>query len=142
MAKGRQPATDLSRQAFFNLSYKRNLARFFYLFCVMEDRMDILKTEKTLISVLELKRLLVELRDKGQQVCFRYRLLGEMWVPNFMRVIQVADSNALFVDDQKNIVLAVSDIANIMQFELDHRFQNFHPHFHYNVHPTEIPNYR
>ena len=89
-----------------------------------------------LISTLELKRLLFDLKDKRPDVCIRFRLLGEMWAENFMRVIMVTEKGAIFNDESINEFVNVSDIANIMQFEIDNRFQNFQPHYHYEVKPV------
>ena len=86
-----------------------------------------------LISTLELKRLLFDLKDKRPDVCIRFRLLGEMWAENFMRVIMVTEKGAIFNDESINEFVNVSDVANIMQFEIDNRFQNFQPHYHYEV---------
>jgi hypothetical protein len=91
------------------------------------------KSDQAMISVLELKRLLIELREKRVNVCIRPRLIGEMWYPQFMRVASFTERGVLFHDENANRVMSVSDISAIMQFELDQRFQNFQPFFHYGV---------
>ncbi len=88
---------------------------------------------KSLISVLELKRLLVDLKDKRPDICFRYRLLGEMWVTHCIRVLYVGERSLLLNDEVNNRLISLSDLSAIMQFELDAPFQGFQPHFHYNV---------
>ena len=88
-----------------------------------------------LMSVLELKRLLVDLQDKRPDICVRYRLLGEMWVVNAMRVIKVTDKGVMLNDEQNNHLVNVPDLSSIMQFEIDAPFQGFQPHFHYDVRP-------
>ena len=88
---------------------------------------------QNLIYVLELKRLLIELKEKRPDICFRYRLLGELWAPNFSRVIRVTDKGVLLNDEVSNKLITVHDLSMIMQFEIDNRFQNFQPHFHYDV---------
>ena len=37
--------------------------------------------------------------------------------------------------DGKDILLGVSDLKNIIQFEIEKPFQDFAPHFHYEVVP-------
>jgi hypothetical protein len=86
------------------------------------------------ISGLELKQLLILLL-KNDRICFRFRLLGEMWMQNLMTVTAVNEKTALFYDDGENKYYLVR-YNSIMQFEIDHRFQNFQPHFHYNVQPS------
>jgi hypothetical protein len=92
---------------------------------------------KNLISVLELKRLLIDLKDKRPDICFRYRLLGEMWVTNCTSVLYVGDRGLLLNDEVSNKLISISDLSAIMQFELDAPFQGFQPHFHYDVSGVE-----
>jgi hypothetical protein len=99
----------------------------------MNPLLNISETAKSLISVLELKRLLVDLKQKRPDICFRYRLLGEMWMTNAMRVISVTEKGVLLNDEPTNKLLTISDLSLIMQFEIDAPFQGFQPHFHYHV---------
>jgi hypothetical protein len=92
---------------------------------------------KNLISVLELKRLLIDLKDKRPDICFRYRLLGEMWVTNCTSVLYVGDRGLLLSDEVSGKLISISDLSAIMQFELDAPFQGFQPHFHYDVSAAE-----
>jgi hypothetical protein len=92
---------------------------------------------KNLISVSELKQLLLHLRHERPDICMRYRLLGEMWGVNFMNVKHVTPKSVLLTNLPNNSFVLISDISMIMQFELDNSFQGFQPHFHYNVHAYE-----
>jgi hypothetical protein len=92
--------------------------------------------DEAVISVIGLKRLLVELADKRPNVCIRPRLMGEMWWPVFMRVVATTEKGVLLQDEDSGRFVSVSDISYVMQFELDNRFQNFQPHFHYEVRIT------
>jgi hypothetical protein len=94
------------------------------------------KNEESIISVIGLRRLLVELAEKRPNVCIRPRLMGEMWLPVFMRVVAATDKGVLLQDEDTGRFVSVSDISYVMQFELDNRFQNFQPHFHYEVRIT------
>ena len=89
---------------------------------------------KTLISVLELKQLLIELRDKRSNICFRYRPLGEMWKQNFMSILDVTEKSVVLNDEISNKLIFL-DLSVVMQFEIDAAFQNYQPHFHYEVTP-------
>src|SRR5438045_3003747 len=95
----------------------------------------IMSETQNLISVLELKRLLIDLKDKRPDICIRFRLLGEMWLINFMRIVLVSEKGVVLSDDTTNDLFTIPDLSNIMQFEIDNRFQNFQPHFHYEVKP-------
>ena len=89
------------------------------------------------VSVLELKRLLIDLRDKRPDICVRFRLLGEMWFPHFMRIIIVTERGVLLNNEVSDQLVRVYDLGNVMQFEIDHTFQNFKPHFHYSINHSE-----
>ena len=91
------------------------------------------------ISVLELKRLLVLMAENAHAVCFRYRLIGQMWVSSFMRVIHLTDKGVVLRDDSKGQVVSIPHLKMIIQFELDGSLHTFQPYFHYNVthHPDE-----
>lgn len=92
--------------------------------------------EKTATSVigLELKQLLIHLSE-SKNICFRFRIIGEMWMKRHMRVSSVNEKTALFYDEVDNKYYQVK-LNNIIQFDLDDRFQNFLPHFHYTVSPS------
>ena len=90
---------------------------------------------KTLISVLELRRLIVDLSEKRPDICIRFRLLGELWTRHFLQVMKPTQKGALFYDENNNIV-SVGDLNFVMQFEIDKPFQGFQPYFHYEVTPV------
>jgi hypothetical protein len=92
--------------------------------------MDFIKKE---VSPLELKRLLFEINEKRPDVCVRFRLIGEMWTRHFMRIVVVYDGGVLFYDDATRMITRVARLENIMQFEIDNNFQNYQPHYHYDV---------
>jgi hypothetical protein len=93
-----------------------------------------LKENVNTVSAIELKQLLILLASTT--TCFRFRIVGEMWVRNLMRVITVNEKTALLLDETENKYFALR-INNVMQFELDTRFQNFQPYFHYSVTPSK-----
>lgn len=103
------------------------------------DRLDSylqhLKPESE-ISVLELKRLLVLLAENAHRVCFRYRLMGEMWEPRFLRVIHVTEKGVFLRDETINSMISLPDLKMIMQFELDGPIHTFQPNYHYDVVPN------
>jgi hypothetical protein len=98
---------------------------------------------KNLISVLELRRLLHDIQDRRPDICVRFRLLGEMWSPNFLSVSSVNGKGVLMKDHHGSKLISVSDLTNVMQFELDNAFIGFQPHYHYEVKPLpefgEVP---
>ena len=85
------------------------------------------------ISISELKRLLYELYDKQSYTCVRFRLLGEMWQKNFSRIFSINADTVIFSEEPSGRLLKVTDLKSVMQFELDHNFQQFIAYFHYNV---------
>jgi hypothetical protein len=93
----------------------------------------LISRNKNLISVLELKRLLFAIADNHLNASFRYRLIGQMWQPNFFRVIKVTDKEVFLNDPLKNTLVALPDLSQLMQFEIDAPVYNFLPHNHYEI---------
>ncbi|HEX8041458.1 MAG TPA: hypothetical protein VF490_20060 [Chryseosolibacter sp.] len=91
-----------------------------------------------MVPFLELKRLLHELKDLRPDIFFRYRLMGEMWQPNYLRVLQLTDKGAVLVDETSRKVVLISDLSNVMQFEVDQSFRQYDAHTHYTVEPTLV----
>lgn len=87
------------------------------------------------VSTTQLKRLLSRLADYPEsEVCIRTRILGEMWHPNFMRVLRLSDKGVVMLNDETLRKAVIIPFArDIIQFELDKRFENYSPHFHYTV---------
>jgi hypothetical protein len=92
-----------------------------------------LEKVKNEVSVLELKRLLVTIIDHKLPICFRYRALGDMWQPNFLKVLKITENGVILNDELQNKLVTVPDLSNIMQFEIDGRIYAFGPNFHYDV---------
>ena len=85
------------------------------------------------VAVLELRRLLVELKEHRPDICIRYRLIGQMWAKHFLRVIRVTDEGVILNDETSNKLISISELHQIIQFELDKPFQTYQPYFHYEV---------
>ena len=90
---------------------------------------------KTLISVLELRRLMVDLSEKRPDICIRFRLLGDLWNVNFVRVMKLTERGVVLMDDLRGLQ-SISDLNFVMQFEIDKPFQGFQPYYHYEVTPV------
>lgn len=88
---------------------------------------------KKMIAVIELRRLLFELKEHRPDICIRYRLIGKMWIENFLRVIRLTEKGVLFNDETSQNTITILNLSQIMQFELDKPFQAFQPYFHYDV---------
>jgi hypothetical protein len=97
-------------------------------------------TETKAVTVLELKRLLIELTDKRPDICVRFRLIGEMWFQHFTRIIVVTETGVIINDEVSARLIRVRDLSNVMQFEIDRGFQNFKPHYHYTVNMMDVSN--
>jgi hypothetical protein len=99
----------------------------------------IMESETGTISTTELKQLLILLSDNpGANVCVRIRLMGEMWRPNFMRVLMLTANGVILNDEVEGRVYSIAHLSNIMQFELDGKIRGYEPNFHYNVENVKI----
>jgi hypothetical protein len=85
------------------------------------------------VAVLELKRLFIELHEHRPDICIRYRLMGQMWAQNFLRIVDFTGDGVLLNDEASHRMIAISNLTNIMQFELDKTFRTFQAYCHYEV---------
>lgn len=85
------------------------------------------------VQTLELKRLLYSINDSKLDIGIRLRFIGRMWLDDFVRIIELSDDSATLFDDRHSRIIMISDLSNIMQFELDSSFQQYEPNFHYSV---------
>lgn len=87
------------------------------------------------VSVVELKRLLQEIKDHRADICIRLRMMGQMWQHHFFRIFLVTDNGAVLIDQVTNKTEIITNLPDVIQFELDSRFQNFQPYYHYTIQP-------
>jgi hypothetical protein len=90
------------------------------------------------VTVVALRRLLIELKQYQPNTGVRIRRLGEMWLPGFMRIIVVDDKGVVLNDETASKLYSISDLSSLVQFEIDQRYQQYQPHFHYNIVLSEV----
>lgn len=91
-----------------------------------------LKEETKSISILELRRLLADLKSYSD-VCIRIRLLGKFWDNSFHQIQSVTEKGVILYNPTFHKTMEIQDLQNIVQFEIDKKYQSFQPHFHYDV---------
>jgi hypothetical protein len=85
------------------------------------------------VAVLELRRLLFELKDLRPDICIRLRQLGAMWQPSFCQVVKMTETGVIMCDTSTSEFCFIKNLNNVVQFELDSMFQSYHPHYHYSI---------
>jgi hypothetical protein len=88
-----------------------------------------------ILSVQHLRMLLTSIVDNKLEVCIRFRLLGQMWQPNHMRVLKLTETGVILNDELRNKMITIPDLTQVMQFELDSSLYQYEPHNHYEVSP-------
>ena len=88
--------------------------------------------KKESLSVLELRQQLIDILEHHSTLCVRFRMLGEMWQVNMMRLVGVTEDRALLHDEIVNKLLSIK-LDHVMQFEIDNCFKELQPFFHYNI---------
>ena len=63
--------------------------------------------------------MLVTISETRGTIRFRYRIVGEMWYQNFVRVLKVTEQGIILNDEIKNRLYSLPDLSSIIQFELD-----------------------
>jgi hypothetical protein len=87
------------------------------------------------ITTYYLRNLLQDLMGRRESVGIRFRMLGELWKPHFMQIVKITERGAIFSDESTKEFVFVPDLSDIVQIEIDDRFQELQPHFHYEVSP-------
>jgi len=90
-------------------------------------------TAKSEITVLELRRLLHQIKDLRPDLCVRFRLMGELWQKNPLRIIKLTEIGVIVNDETGNKLIIIPDLKMVMQIELDFKFQQYQPNFHYSI---------
>ncbi len=85
------------------------------------------------IDVLLLKQLLINLKQYRPEICIRFRMIGELWQPLFLKIMDVTDSGVALLNEAENRLTFIQNLCNVMQFEIDCKFQNYQPNNHYDV---------
>ena len=83
------------------------------------------------LTTSEFKRIMLELWEHSPQTRVRFRLMGKMWNANFLQVIHITSGDAIIVQE-KDKMKHIS-IREVIQSELDGKFRDLKPHFHYKV---------
>ena len=78
----------------------------------------------------------MDLTSQRPRVGIRFRLLGELWKPHFMHIVKMTERGAIFNDESTKEFVFVTDLADIVQFEVDDRYHELQPNFHYEVNPV------
>jgi hypothetical protein len=97
----------------------------------MQSQREIMP-EKNSLSVLQLRQLLIDIKEHGPNVCVRFRFIGEMWQQQMKRVISVSDERVLLFDEIQNKLVSIP-LQHIVQFEVDNKFKILEPHNHYDI---------
>lgn len=88
------------------------------------------------VTSQELKQLLLHIQNPTLNICIRFRLIGQMWQRDFMRVVAVTESIVTLQNDEGNKLYVVNNLNDVIQFEIDQRLFQYEPHFHYYHEPT------
>jgi hypothetical protein len=88
--------------------------------------------KKRSITSLQLRQLLIDIKEHGPNVCVRYRLEGELWQRFFVRVMLVREQRVLVLDEVSDKLISVP-ILPIIQIELDNAFKQYQPYDHYDI---------
>ena len=92
------------------------------------------------ITISEFRKLLFDLKNVRPDIQIRYRLLGDVWHPNFVSISNLPnlddfeDSKLVVLhDDINSKKIVIENLADIVQFEIESPFGAFRPHFHYYI---------
>lgn len=88
--------------------------------------------KKRVIPALELKRILIDIYEHRVDINVRFRLVGQMWQNHFARVVTVIEDRILLNNETQKQFISL-DLKHVIQFEIDGKFREFEPNFHYDI---------
>lgn len=96
----------------------------------------------TVTTIQDLNQIIQSIIENNLPVGIRFRTLGQLWYPNFLRVLKMDDKRVLLFDETRKFSISLRDLSAITQFELDSRLGAFKPNFHYQVTTHGIERYQ
>ena len=85
------------------------------------------------ITTVQLRRLIKEIYEHSPQTKIRFRLIGKMWESRFLNIVHVTPGDSLVVQDDETEQMKNVPLGDVVAFEIETKFQDFHPHNHYRV---------
>lgn len=98
-----------------------------------------MKVAPTVFSVNDLKGLFAAIVHHPYPVNLRFRTLGQLWYPNFLRIVKMEEGNrVLFHDDERKFFISLRDLSAITEFELNASAGGFEAFTPYQVSTNDI----
>jgi hypothetical protein len=88
------------------------------------------------LSTLDLRRLLIEMKETRSNVHVKFRLVGQPWKPNFLKILVITERGVVLVDELDSTLIFLTDLSRIMQFQVDANFRELEALHEYSVEPT------
>jgi hypothetical protein len=85
------------------------------------------------VSITEFKRLLYDIRDRRPDVRVRVRMIGKMWAEDFCVVDVIRENECTLFDDSRNKILQITNLQEVIQFELECPFFGYQAFYHYDL---------
>ncbi|MGC1240210.1 MAG: hypothetical protein WA874_01420 [Chryseosolibacter sp.] len=84
-------------------------------------------------TVRDLKTIICTIIENHPGVGIRFRTLGQLWYPGFLKIVKIDDKRLQLFDETRKFSISLRDLSAITQFELDANLGPFKPHFQYQV---------
>jgi hypothetical protein len=98
----------------------------------METKLHVV-TNDDIIAREDLRRLLGHIKNLRPDIHVRFRILSKPWQRNFCRLFVVNETGLVLIDEIESKVEMVPNFADIVQFEIDSRFQHYCSYTQYHV---------
>lgn len=93
---------------------------------------------KPVVTVDELRQLLISMLEYSLPVRFRYRLAGNIWEVSFTKVIQITENGVLLECIEESRTFFIPNLSAIKQFQLDCGWRKFGARCHFHVRDTYL----
>lgn len=83
------------------------------------------------ITALEFKRIIYELWEHSRDTRIRLRVVGQMWMKNYARIVHVTATNGILIQEKDQ--MKYISLNDVIEFEVESPFQYLQPNNHYEV---------
>jgi hypothetical protein len=87
----------------------------------------------TLVSLKELERILLSIQHHQPHIFIRYRTLGEVWYPNFLKILEIRETGIKLYDNIRQSTIRLTDFTRIAELELNGKFESYQANYQYEV---------
>ena len=100
-----------------------------------------MKAVMTVIRFQDLHSIFHSIIERHSHVGIRFRTSGELWYPDFLRVIKLQGRSIQLFDDTRELLISLRDLSAITALELNAQVDGWQPNTQYFVFESQAEQY-